>query len=46
MSPDRPICAAKRRNGEACRKLPMQNGRCHLHGGKTPPRNSSQVERE
>ncbi|WP_368389767.1 HGGxSTG domain-containing protein [Sphingobium sp. AS12] len=31
-------CGAKRRNGEPCRKLPMRNGRCHLHGGKTPTR--------
>ncbi|WP_454888686.1 HGGxSTG domain-containing protein [Sphingobium indicum] len=36
MPSDRLICGAKRRNGEPCRKLPMRNGRCHLHGGKTP----------
>ncbi|MFQ3895321.1 HGGxSTG domain-containing protein [Sphingobium sp. R-7] len=29
-------CGARRRNGEPCRKLPMRNGRCRLHGGRTP----------
>lgn len=37
VSPDgRPICGARRRNGELCQRSPMQNGRCYLHGGATP----------
>ncbi len=30
------ICGAKTRQGGKCQKSPMPNGRCHLHGGKTP----------
>lgn len=33
----RPRCGAKNRvNGEPCRNVALANGRCHLHGGKTP----------
>ncbi|WP_394854224.1 HGGxSTG domain-containing protein [Sphingobium naphthae] len=42
---DRAVCGAKRRNGEPCRKPPMANGRCHLHGGRTPKR-SLKIQRE
>lgn len=32
-----PKCGARRRtDGEPCRHLAMANGRCHLHGGRTP----------
>jgi hypothetical protein len=31
-----PKCGATRRNGEPCQKPGMANGRCHLHGGRTP----------
>lgn len=32
------VCGAKLRNkpGKTCRKPPMANGRCRLHGGRTP----------
>lgn len=30
------LCGAKTRSGEPCRKFAMPNGRCRLHGGKTP----------
>lgn len=29
-------CGAKKRNGEPCRAKAMENGRCRIHGGKTP----------
>ena len=29
-------CGAKKRNGEPCQGAAMPNGRCRLHGGKTP----------
>ncbi|QWW67971.1 HGGxSTG domain-containing protein [Rhizobium sp. WYJ-E13] len=30
-------CGAKRRrDGEPCQQIAMENGRCHRHGGKTP----------
>jgi len=30
-------CGAKRRrDGEPCQQVAMENGRCHRHGGKTP----------
>lgn len=33
----RPTCGAVRRTtGEACRNLPLQNGRCRFHGGAVP----------
>jgi hypothetical protein len=30
------ICGAKKRNGGVCQQPAMDNGRCRLHGGKTP----------
>ncbi len=33
---DTSICGAKKRDGTPCRKPPMANGRCRLHGGLTP----------
>lgn len=30
------ICGAKTRSGKPCKKWGMKNGRCRLHGGKTP----------
>lgn len=34
---DRGICGARARsnNHMPCRRIPMKNGRCHLHGGKS-----------
>jgi hypothetical protein len=32
----RPICGAKTNAGTPCKRAPMPNGRCHLHGGKSP----------
>ena len=33
----RPKCGAKRRSdGEPCCRIAMANGRCYMHGGKTP----------
>lgn len=29
-------CGAKKRDGSACQAFPMANGRCRLHGGKSP----------
>ena len=29
-------CRAKTRKGTPCKRAPMPNGRCNLHGGKTP----------
>jgi hypothetical protein len=29
-------CGAQRRDGEECRSRPMANGRCRMHGGKSP----------
>lgn len=29
-------CGAKRRNGQPCKAPAMPNGRCRIHGGKTP----------
>lgn len=31
-----PICGAKTKQGTPCKGIPMLNGRCRLHGGKTP----------
>lgn len=30
------ICGAKKKNGTPCQMSAMPNGRCRLHGGKTP----------
>lgn len=39
-------CGAKNRQGSPCRRAPMPNGRCHLHGGKsTGPRTAAGIER-
>jgi uncharacterized protein YjcR len=32
---EKKICGAKTRNGTACQKAPLKNGRCRLHGGKS-----------
>lgn len=29
-------CGAKNRKGLPCGRAPMKNGRCNLHGGKSP----------
>jgi len=29
-------CGAKTRRGTKCKGIPMKNGRCRMHGGKTP----------
>lgn len=31
-----PKCGAKKRDGGECRNLPLENGRCRLHGGRVP----------
>lgn len=31
-----PMCGAKTKRGTPCGGIPMANGRCRLHGGKTP----------
>lgn len=33
MSSDKKTCGAKTRSGEPCKRAPMANGRCRLHGG-------------
>lgn len=33
---DKRICGAKNRKGLPCGRAPMKNGRCNLHGGKSP----------
>lgn len=33
---ERRICGAKTRAGTPCKRAPMANGRCNLHGGKSP----------
>lgn len=30
------VCGAKKKNGQPCQAAPMPNGRCRIHGGKTP----------
>lgn len=37
-------CGAKKRNGEKCKSPAMPNGRCRLHGGKTPATNQNAVK--
>lgn len=34
--PLREFCGAKTRNGGTCKRSPMANGRCYMHGGPTP----------
>lgn len=37
VRPHLPKCGAKRRrDGEPCQQLALENGRCYRHGGKTP----------
>lgn len=37
LRPFLPKCGARRkRDGEPCQNLPLRNGRCRVHGGKTP----------
>jgi len=37
VRPTLKTCGAKRRrDGEPCQQIAMENGRCHRHGGKTP----------
>lgn len=31
-----PLCGAKTRSGQPCQNPPMPNGRCRMHGGKSP----------
>ena len=31
-----PRCGARTRNGKPCRSPAMPNGRCRMHGGKSP----------
>lgn len=37
---EKKVCGAKTRQGTLCKKSPLKNGRCRLHGGKsTGPKN-------
>ena len=39
---DSQLCGAKTRSGATCRKKPMKNGRCYMHGGaSTGPKDKS-----
>ncbi|MFT4967912.1 MAG: hypothetical protein ACI9CD_000928 [Candidatus Deianiraeaceae bacterium] len=31
-----PLCGAKAKHGGTCKAKAMKNGRCRLHGGRTP----------
>jgi hypothetical protein len=45
-NPMEPRCGAKTRAGTPCRKYPMANGRCRLHGGcSTGPRTAEGLAR-
>lgn len=37
----RKYCGAKKRNGDACKGMAMQSGRCRLHGGKSAEANKN-----
>jgi hypothetical protein len=40
------LCGARTRAGTPCRRWPMPNGRCRLHGGcSTGPRTAEGLER-
>lgn len=40
------LCGAKNRQGHPCRRAPMPNGRCYLHGGaSTGPKTAAGIER-
>lgn len=41
--PERKVCGAKTRAGHSCGRWAMANGRCDMHGGKTPPVNISTI---
>ena len=44
--PMKPLCGARNRAGIPCRRHPMANGRCNLHGGRsTGPRTAEGKER-
>ena len=38
------LCGAKTRSGETCKNGAMANGRCRMHGGKTPKTNQNAVK--
>ncbi|RTE11196.1 HGGxSTG domain-containing protein [Paenibacillus whitsoniae] len=39
------ICGARNRKGSCCANIPMQNGRCRMHGGKsTGPNNPAKLQ--
>lgn len=38
------LCGAKTRSGETCKNGAMANGRCRMHGGKTPQTNQNAVK--
>lgn len=40
-------CGAKTRAGGTCKRKPMENGRCHYHGGKStgPPKNNQNARK-
>lgn len=38
------LCGAKTRSGETCKNGAMANGRCRMHGGKTPKTNLNAVK--
>lgn len=40
------LCGAINRQGQPCRRAPMPNGRCYLHGGaSTGPKTTAGIER-
>ena len=36
MQSSKRVCGAKTRSGNPCQARPMPNGRCRMHGGKSP----------
>lgn len=38
------VCGAKTRSGAPCKNAAMANGRCRMHGGKTPKTNQNAVK--
>ena len=42
-----PRCCAKTRKGTPCRGMAMRNGRCRMHGGKSPgaPRGNKNAQK-
>ena len=46
LDPMKELCGARNRAGIPCRRHPMANGRCNLHGGKsTGPKTAAGKER-